>query len=340
MITHPQGRAYNDHNVYILGAGFGAEAGLPLIKDFMNRMRDAAAWLEAQGGRQRELKAIERVLEFRLRAAAAAHRIPLNVENVEELFSLASATAGEKLAEDMAWAIAATLDYARNTAPHLAEHEYFSVGMLNVPGWSRPATWIAPVANIQQGVQSGQLKGEWYGCPPYEFYVGVMCGYFNKGGPGRRDTIITFNYDTVVEDTLRALGVPFSYGAESAIGWKTPGALRRAQQARDGIRVLKLHGSVNWCSGLRDWAGNEATLAEVPTGLARAMDRQISAYETYEALRESGHGPLLVAPTWQKALSGGLAEIWSVRWTRSLRQRSGDLKVENPARDYASALSP
>ncbi len=29
-----------------------------------------------------------------------------------------------------------------------------------------------------------------------------------------------------------------------------------------------------------------------------------------------------------------------VRWTRSLRQRSGDLKVENPARDYASALSP
>ncbi len=29
-----------------------------------------------------------------------------------------------------------------------------------------------------------------------------------------------------------------------------------------------------------------------------------------------------------------------LRWTRSLRQRSGDLKVENPARDYASALSP
>ena len=37
-------KAYNDQNVYILGAGFSAEAGLPLIKDFMNRMRDAAAW--------------------------------------------------------------------------------------------------------------------------------------------------------------------------------------------------------------------------------------------------------------------------------------------------------
>ena len=37
---------YNDRNVYIFGAGFSAEAGLPLIKDFMNRMRDAAVWLE------------------------------------------------------------------------------------------------------------------------------------------------------------------------------------------------------------------------------------------------------------------------------------------------------
>jgi hypothetical protein len=89
------GKAHNDHNVYILGAGFTAEAGLPLIKDFMNRMRDTAAWLEIQGGREREQKAISRVLEFRLRAAAAAHRVPLNVENIEELFSLASASAGE-----------------------------------------------------------------------------------------------------------------------------------------------------------------------------------------------------------------------------------------------------
>lgn len=70
-------KAYNEHNVYILGAGFGAEAGLPVIKDFMNRMRDAAAWLKGQTGRERELEAISRVVEFRLRAAAAASRVPL-----------------------------------------------------------------------------------------------------------------------------------------------------------------------------------------------------------------------------------------------------------------------
>ena len=32
---------YNDRNVYILGAGFSADAGMPLVAGFMNTMRDA-----------------------------------------------------------------------------------------------------------------------------------------------------------------------------------------------------------------------------------------------------------------------------------------------------------
>ncbi len=89
-------KAHNDHNVYILGAGFAADAGLPLIYDFMERMRDAAAWLAEQGGRDTEVNAIEEVLVFRHRAAGAAYRTPLDVENVEELFSLASARGSGK----------------------------------------------------------------------------------------------------------------------------------------------------------------------------------------------------------------------------------------------------
>ena len=40
----------------------------------------------------------------------------LNVENVEELFSVASASGDEELANAIPLAIAATLDYARETA--------------------------------------------------------------------------------------------------------------------------------------------------------------------------------------------------------------------------------
>ena len=81
-------KTYNDHNVYILGAGFSQEAGLPLIRNFMNRMRVAVAWLEEQGGNEHEVDAISRVLAFRLKAAAAAHRVPIDVENVEGVLCL------------------------------------------------------------------------------------------------------------------------------------------------------------------------------------------------------------------------------------------------------------
>ena len=40
----------------------------------MNRMRDAVARLEEHGGRDKEVFVIEEVLNFRLRAAAAAYR--------------------------------------------------------------------------------------------------------------------------------------------------------------------------------------------------------------------------------------------------------------------------
>jgi len=309
MTDNQPTKTHNDRNVYILGAGFSAEAGLPLIKDFMNRMRDAAAWLTEQGEREREVKAIERVLAFRLRAAAAAYRVPLDIENVEELFSLASASARQGLGEDMALAIAATLDFSRTTVPRLEEHQYFNLGVLNVPDWTKPPNWRPPIANIQQGVESEQLKGHWFGCPPYEFYLGAMCSYFNKGGSDRSDTIITFNYDTVVEDALEALEIAFSYGADEYIGWTTPEALRRAQRG-PSICVLKLHGSVNWCDGARHWAGTESKLAEVPHGIVTRMNRKIVAFPDYASLRKQGHIPLLVAPTWQKALAEHLSAIW------------------------------
>lgn len=62
LTSDPTIKAHNDHNVYILGAG----SRLPLIKDFMNRMRDAATWLGPQADREREFAAIDRVLRFRL----------------------------------------------------------------------------------------------------------------------------------------------------------------------------------------------------------------------------------------------------------------------------------
>ena len=103
-----------DHNVYILGAGFSFDGGMPLIINFLERMGDSLDWLGA--GRVRETKAINQVFKFRLSAAAAAYRAKINVENIEELFSLASATGSEEISGYITTAIAATLDFARSTA--------------------------------------------------------------------------------------------------------------------------------------------------------------------------------------------------------------------------------
>ena len=99
----------NDHNVYLLGAGFSVPAGMPVIANFMFVLRDAQAWLSTQN-RAREAEAIESVLAFRLAATPAAYRVQLDLENIEELFSFAS-IADEGLSDSIRVAIAATLDY-------------------------------------------------------------------------------------------------------------------------------------------------------------------------------------------------------------------------------------
>src|SRR5438270_6443857 len=96
-----------DYNVYILGAGFSFDAGLPLVNNFLERMGDC---LEFDSLDDRGRNAIQEVFEFRKKAAAAANRTTLNVENIEELFSLASAIEGGNDSEYIPTAIAATLD--------------------------------------------------------------------------------------------------------------------------------------------------------------------------------------------------------------------------------------
>ena len=275
-------KAYNDRNVYILGAGFSVEAGLPLIKDFMNRMCDAAAWLAEQGDRSDEVTAIKSVLDFREKAAAAAYRVPLNFENIEELFSLASASSRLEFSDRITTAIAATLEYCRGRA---SEHGLnpILVSRLDDATWSQPDNWRLRLAPPLSSVTVCE-------CPPYEFYLGLLCGYFNEGGTDRRDTIITFNYDTVVEDALLDLGLPFRYADDKMIEWRPP--LPWTDLEREPIPILKLHGAVN---------------------LAARTDpdfsHQLLAYRSYQDLRDAGHTPMLVTPTWDKSFHGYLSAV-------------------------------
>src|SRR5262245_56174145 len=99
----------NDHNVYILGAGVSVARGLPLVGEFMVALRDAHEWLISQG-RHEEANAVERVLDFRQQSTATSYRVKIDLENIEELFSLAAA-ADSSLMSSIRVAIAATLAF-------------------------------------------------------------------------------------------------------------------------------------------------------------------------------------------------------------------------------------
>lgn len=275
---------HNDHNVYILGAGFGVDAGFPVVRTFLRRMRDGVDWFTAER-RTAEVQAIENVLTFLQNAASAAHRTQIDVENVEELFSLASAVGGDALHKDMTLAIAATLDFCRNTGvarrprPAIAvRDDARSHGPLATVRW-RPAD--------QDGMADGWTR---YEQPVHDYYAAAMLGYFGPRNANSRSTFITFNYDLSLEDALRELGAQIDYGIPAARLERVAELSAAGNEQR--VTVLKLHGSVNWA--YRDARSNKMT-----------------AFADYAGVREIGRHPILIPPTWRKDFTRQFADVWT-----------------------------
>lgn len=257
----------NDHTVYVLGAGYSVHRGLPLISNFLNSMRDAALWCESNG-RDSEARAIHEVLKFRLDAAAAAYRVPIDLENIEELFSLSSAS-DPRILESVKLSICATLNYCIgiNAPSHLIFGAYDSDG-------SRYRNY-----SEGDGIGGNGLKFDLYDALALDV---LRCL------DGERSTIITFNYDNLVEKSIQRLGGRFNYGLkadhefEDGVSYSDKG---------EGTAVLKLHGSVNWA-----YSGRSG--------------RTFKVYKDYESVRSNGRVPHIVPPTWNKTIAERLAEVW------------------------------
>lgn len=258
---------HNNHNVYILGAGFSRLRGLPLISDFMMQMRDALEY-HAQNNHRQECDAIRAVLGFRMKASSAAYRVQVDLENIEELFSLASASANTH-EESIRLAIAATLDYSFHAKKPLSASYYASEeAFAEILSWERPQQ--------RDGYRQSSQR-----VPAYEYIVRALIGD-RTGTEGIENTFITFNYDTIVEDALKAIGAQFSLGFEGAASSKSSAS----------IQVLKLHGSTNWA---------------IPKG----KRSEVQVFDNYRHVVTEGLIPYLVPPTWKKDSRGALNHIWS-----------------------------
>jgi SIR2-like domain len=276
----PTLRIENASNVYILGAGFSAEHGLPVVFDFLDTMRDSTGWLDANG-LPLEANAVRQVLAFRGSAPAAAYRVRFDPENIEDLFSLRSSLQGPQSSSvEFRHAIAATLRFAEARGVQANSATRIRVGHPVGRGADIGLEWRQPRrADGGRHVHAVSLA---------EFMIILTGSRAVRPVPGRRDTIITFNYDCLLEKAASDLHLKVNYGLEE---YEQPGGTVPFLGAGDdSVRLLKLHGSVNW------------TTSDGRPDLVRI-------YPDYKGVIE-GESPLLIPPSWQKTFGSPLAKIW------------------------------
>ncbi len=107
-------------------------------------------------------------------------------------------------------------------------------------------------------------------------------------GMGYKIKYVTFNYDTCLEKSLHAAGVPFHYVTDYGIP--------NAGFLQADVHIAKLHGSLNWT-----WNDSPVKPVCVPSpymdGALRTIKPQYPSRSTPEAAIEE---PLIIPPTWFK----------------------------------------
>lgn len=195
------------------------------MSDFMMQMRDALEY-HAQHGNKKECRAIEAVLSFRLSASSAAYRVQIDLENIEELFSLASASPSP-MEESIKLAIAATLDFSVHTSK------------IPTTTFRAPRSSISKKSNWSwsEALHYSEPTGTWT-APTYEYFVRALLGSWTDVAEPVENSFITFNYDTLLEEALEGLNISYSTGFGESL----------SEMSSASTNVYKLHGSVNWAT--------------------------------------------------------------------------------------------
>jgi hypothetical protein len=145
-----------------------------------------------------------------------------------------------------------------------------------IPGFTHPEHWSMSTDGIAQ-----------WKVPAYEFIVKTLLGVWQVQPPGCKNTFISFNYDLLVEEALRGLGIDFSYGVKNL----DANSNAEGKLSSHSVAVLKLHGSINWA---------------VPKG----KRTEVASYMDPDALLANGLIPELLPPTWRKDSLSTFSQIW------------------------------
>ena len=276
-------------NVFILGAGFSADSGAPVMGDFLQRAKQLREDPHS-GLSESDRGAFGRVFEFLHELRVAQAKMALDLENIEHLFSLAemelefgSGGRGD-FRQDLIFLILQTLE--RSIGTSLPRGCRIVVAE---DGGRR-------IANVQTNY------GELFAAHASRRWLAGSHGMPLDGHC--QDTIITMNYDCFLDDALVRLSVKPDYGIMDATYPEEIATLPFR------IGLLKLHGSANW---LRCTASCTARVLILGGGPAARLGYP---YGDPCPLCGQPREPLIVPPTWAKA---GHREMLDPVWGRALR---------------------
>ena len=257
-----------EHVVVVLGAGASAAAGCPVMRGFIDRAIDFERLGRFSESEKPDVRAaLELYRSIRAHFQITEH----DSENVENLLSLA----------DLASRLITKAPIEELNSPEL-------------PGQLRRfiEAVITRSVSMPSPTSPNWPKGE-NSAGPYGKFARTLA-YL-----GGRVTVITLNYDCVLEYACYSMGLPYSYDRDGG----------------DGLEILKLHGSSNWlrCSTEGCTQRKNLTISEISHRPIKegADEGFIERASLVCEVCETELSPLIIPPTWAKSFDIELQRTWT-----------------------------
>lgn len=270
-----------DKNLYILGAGFSAFAGLPMIGDFLDKMKSLYEEKPNDAGGI-DYRVLEETIHFQNEIAKVNYRMDVDLDNIEELLSIAEYAAlesGSEIANTVKTAVAETL--LAYTRMYLYSEDR-----------KRLDYYLNFVINLFPNPD------------------GVICFNYDTI---LEDVLYTANIRSAKMETKSpefeqiANQFAWSYGFDNELYHPIS---RRPDLGLSIHPLLKLHGSVNWFQCPKHDLVYTAGLS-ASTQPGKCPKPECDQRTT----------PLIIPPTWNKTIRlGGERSILEQIWSRALQE--------------------
>lgn len=272
--------ARNQRTVFILGAGASAEAGGPLMWDFLDRAR--GLWRAQPGAHEETVGLVFRAIGELQRTHSKAN---IDIHNFEKVFA----------AFEMAGTLGKFGDFTAEEIKKLP-----------------PAMRSVIVLTLEETVRFPFRRDRVHPPPPYDDFVSLLKRLTDRPTAKHEVAVLTFNYDVGLDFALESAGQRFTYGFNEDKGavplLKLHGSLNWARCAECG----KIHPARvgQYMQNTTDFRRFELSGDRRPSDIVVHIGSR--PMETLCCGETRRREPVIVPPTWNKVSHyEQVATVWA-----------------------------